>query len=926
MSASDGYVGSTLKIVDHGPDAARWNLVIVGDGYRAGEIAQYHTDVQNFLDRIYHTPPFDDLWCGINVHRIDVVSTASGADDPTACAGGSGATPHTYFDATFCSPWNGTLLDRLLTVDSGLAQSVAAARVPDVDQVLCIVNASKYGGSGGAVATCSTHPQAAEIAIHEIGHSAFDLADEYENGGTASGAEPAEPNVTFDPNRATNKWRDLVAATTPMPSSCYGDCAAGCTPPAAPPPAGAVGAYEGAYYVHCGAYRPLPNCYMRDYSPFCPVCARVIRQVLAPFLPAESVTLLTPSITFADIPEGIGATGVTTHRAILFEVTTCRRLHFTIISGPTGGFGIPFGLTAEARSGQYTPTGVARLWLSYTSTTAGATSSGSVTVRLDETGQTWVVNVDANTVLRPKAAVSLVLDRSGSMAEDAGDGLTKVQKLREAARIFVEAMLPGDGIGLVRFDDTAQRVLDVVDVGPLVTGAGRLDAINRIDSNSFDPAGATSIGAGVVQGRDQLNAATATPPYSVRAMVVLSDGVENTAPMLSAVTASINANTFAIGLGLPYNISVAALDALTQGTGGYLLITGALTTDQRTRLTKYFLQALAGITNASVIADPQGVLSPGAEHRIPFQVTEADYGLDAFVLSPVPQALDYQLETPGGQRIDMSSYAGLGTTEAVFRHGVALYRVALPALPADQAGSHRGTWHAVLQLGRRYRGTAAHVEATIGQGPLIPYDFLAHCYSNLVFRAHAVQAGYLPGAEVRVFATLKEYDVPVAGSRAAVWAEVRRPDRGVFDVALSAQDDLYAGAFNSSLPGVYTIRVRSQGETLYGSPFHREQTVTAVAIPGGARPPAETPRDPLAELLCCLFPAGRVPDQMRKHLDALGVDSAHLAQCLRRLCAGNDAARLERRPAGRAPAAIAELSPDMVRALRALLQQYGEGG
>ena len=186
----------------------------------------------------------------------------------------------------------------------------------------------------------------------------------------------------------------------------------------------------------------------------------------------------------------------------------------------------------------------------------------------------------------------------------------------------------------------------------------------------------------MLQGRDQLDEATATPPYDVRAMVVLSDGVENTAPMLSSVSASINANTFAIGLGLPYNISVAALNALTQGTGGYLLITGALTTDQRTRLTKYFLQVLAGITSANVITDPGGVLRGDAEHRIPFQVTEADYGLDAFVLSPHPEAIDYQLETPDGTRIDPAAAATLPTTETVVRNGVALYRVALPALPA----------------------------------------------------------------------------------------------------------------------------------------------------------------------------------------------------------------------------------------------------
>ena len=927
MGTSDGYIGSTLKLIDHGPDGSRWNLVIVGDGYRASELAKYHTDVQTFIDRMYNTPPFDDLWCGINVHRIDVVSTDSGADDPTACAGGTGATPNTYFDSTFCSPWGSTRLDRLLTINGSSATSVAQARVPDVDQVLCIVNSSKYGGSGGDVATCSTHAQSAEIAIHEIGHSAFGLADEYEDGGNASGPEPGEPNVTFDANRATNKWRDLVAATTPMPSSCYGDCAAGCTAPATPPPAGAVGAYEGAVYVHCGAYRPLPNCYMRDYNPFCPVCARVIRQVLAPFLPAESVNLLTPSLSFSDVPEGIGGTGVTTHRAIVFEVTSCRRLHFTIIAGPTGGFGTPFGTTVEARPAQYSPTGAARLWLSYTSTSAGATASGSVTVRLDETGQTWTININANTVPRPKSAVSLVLDHSGSMSEGAGDGLTKVQKLREASRIFVEAMLPGDGISLVRFDDTAQRVLDVVDVGPLVTGTGRTDAISFINGPQFDPAGATSIGAGVLQGRDQLNAATATPDYTVRAMLVLSDGVENTAPMLSSVTASINANTFAIGLGLPYNISVAALNTLTQGTNGYLLITGTLTNDQRTRLTKYFLQVLAGITNATVITDPGGVLSVGAEHRIPFLVSEADYGLDAFVLSPYPEAIDYQLETPDGTRIDYASFAALGTTAAVVRNGVAFYRAALPTIPANAAGSHGGTWHAILKLGRRYGHGFTHAAATTGQGVLVPYDFLAHAYSNLVFRASSLQASFAPGSTVQVFATLKEYDVPVVGSRAAVWAKVQRPDSSTFTLAMAGTEtDPYSGSFNTSLPGVYTIRVRAQGETIHGRPFTREQTVSAVAVPGGGTTPTEPPHDPIAELLCCLLQGGHIPERLRGRLEALGVDVERLMGCLRRACArGNPHAERERSGAGQ-PAAgpTASINADVVKDLRALLDRIGD--
>jgi hypothetical protein len=176
-------------------------------------------------------------------------------------------------------------LDRLLTVDASRARADAIAQLAQTHQVLVIVNSSKYGGSGGLVAVCSTDAAAAKIAIHEIGHSAYGLADEYEGAGTATGPEPMEPNVTRDSNRATNKWRDLVAATTPMPSSCNSGCT-GCTPPASPPPVGAVGAYEGARYFTCGMFRPLPSCYMRDYNPFCPVCARVIRQTHAPFLPA----------------------------------------------------------------------------------------------------------------------------------------------------------------------------------------------------------------------------------------------------------------------------------------------------------------------------------------------------------------------------------------------------------------------------------------------------------------------------------------------------------------------------------------------------------------------------------------------------------------------------------------------------------------
>ncbi len=75
---------------------------------------------------------------------------------------------------------------------------------------------------------------------------------------------------------------------------------------------------------------------------------------------------------------------------------------------------------------------------------------------------------------------------------------------------------------------------------------------------------------------------------------------------------------------------------MCQGHNGYLLITGAFTPDQSMRLSKYFLQILAGVTNAQIAADPAGVLDANSEHRIPFWICEADFGMDLIVLSPIP--------------------------------------------------------------------------------------------------------------------------------------------------------------------------------------------------------------------------------------------------------------------------------------------------
>jgi hypothetical protein len=882
MSTSDGYVVGLTKIVDHGPNSQRFNIVIMGDGYQASEQAKLATDVKAFVDLLRATAPYTDLWCGINVFRIDVVSTDSGADDPATCGDGStgsGATPRTYFDSTFCSDGN---VRRLLSCNDDTAHDLAVAQVPEVHIIMVIVNTTEYGGSSdGRVAKFSTASSSAEIALHEMGHLAFGFADEYDcrtcvAGETGQdhygGGEPGQPNVTINTDPNTIKWKaTLTAPADGLPTTQNADCTTqdGQSNPKA---ATYVGAYEGANYFHCGCYRPSFNCRMRALNnPFCLVCQQVIRSTLAPFLPAETLTLTTPSIAFNNIPEGIGGVGVTTYRAIVFEVVTCGTRTFRITAGPTGGFGTPLGTVTSVSANDNVPTEYARLWLSYTSTVAVSNTSGAVTVHCDETGQSWVINIVANTVARPKTAVTFVLDHSGSMSDDAGDGTTKVGKLREAASIFVNAMLDGDGLGIVRFDDTAQTLMAVTNVGPAVLGAGRIAALGHISGPELDPAGSTSIGAGVVAGKAALDAAQAlgTPHYDVTAMLVLTDGEENTAPLLSAVGGSITANTFAIGLGQPQNISTVALATLAQGHNGYLLITGTLTPDQSARLNKYFLQVLAGVTNAQIVLDPHGVLTRGAVHRIPFQV--------------------FALEAPNGELLSPSSMVALPNARYVQAAGMAYYRLSLPADPAKPDGTRGGLWNVLLKLGERKLETytyQSYVAGAAADDGGLAYDVVVHCYSNLTFQARVTQSGFDPGGSVTVHASLAEYDVPV-DHRGFCWAEVARPDNSTFLLAMGETDPgRFSGTFVADIAGLYSIRARATGSTFSGAPFQREQTLSAAVYLGANQPPkiGGTGRE-WCDLLRCVVESQVIDRTLVERLRQAGLNLDSFLKCLDECCA-----------------------------------------
>ena len=305
MTTADGSVIGTTQIFGSAPANRAFNVVLLAEGFTAAQQPAFDTACATFLTAFRTTAPYDELSPAINVFKVNVSSTDTGADDPTA-TGGTGATPRTYFDATF----GGNGIRRLLVCNNTTALTVAAAQVPQFSVVLVVVNSTVYGGSGGSIGTYSLAGGATEIALHEMGHTAYGLADEYPYyaGGAETGhdhhpaTEPMEPNVTTSSVRATLKWNWAVAAATAIPTMSNPDCSTVDSRPS-PVPAGTVGLFEGAHYFHCGSYRPEFDCKMRNLSvPFCRICRQVIWNRIGPLstLPARDRT---PISVVARYPE-----------------------------------------------------------------------------------------------------------------------------------------------------------------------------------------------------------------------------------------------------------------------------------------------------------------------------------------------------------------------------------------------------------------------------------------------------------------------------------------------------------------------------------------------------------------------------------------------------------------------------------------------
>ncbi len=544
------------------------------------------------------------------------------------------------------------------------------------------------------------------------------------------------------------------------------------------------------------------------------------------------VDLATPILDFHEVP-----TLETTWRAAVFQVRAAGPVTIEVVPG--SGPPAPYSLTALGASVTHTPPvdnspyDAVRVWFGFTGEAAPAVApEGTVELRCVETGQTFTVTLRGTTVARPTTGVVLCLDKSGSMEEPAGTGSTRIALLHEAAARCVELTRDGSGIGVVSFDQDASTE---VALAPFAAGSSqRADVLSAIAA--LAPTGATSIGDGVELSRQEL--AAHGGGFDGRALLVMTDGIENEPLFLDEVMGAIDQRTFAIGLGAAQQVSSDSLGKLANNTDGYLLLTGPLGTDLGSyfRLSKYFQQILISATNENVVVDPAGYIRPGDEVAIPFQLGEADIDATVALLVDLP-AVRLRLETPEGEVLGEEELLAAG---AAVEHGTNMTYVRL-GLPSAN-GAHAGSWRALLSVDRRgfrsalarlaKQGDAGAEAAELAAERGARYNLTVSSWSNVRMAARAVQGGVESGTEIGLKVELGEYGMPVEQGSTEVVAEIDPPGNSWtrrLDLEEVGPGDFY-GSFGGEYPGAWRIRVLASGRSRSGTPFTREQLLSAAIV------------------------------------------------------------------------------------------------
>src|SRR5258705_9070365 len=306
-----------------GEPATKVDFVHLGDGYPAAEARKFEADARRLTDVLFSTSPFKEHRTDFNVWALCPPAAESGISSPS-----TGIHHYSPLGATYDAFGSERYV---LTFDNRAVRKAAAFAPYEFIEILA--NNRTYGG-GGIFNLYSTvavdNAFANYVFVHEFGHHFAGLADEYYTSSVAYApaserVEPWEPNASAllltgstpaiaGDLRAVLKWKDLVAADTPVPTPWDKETFENYSREiqkrraqlrkdkrpesemealfreelkheqtifAKEKYAGRVGAFEGAIYEARGYYRPEVDCIMFSRTNhFCAVCRRAIERII----------------------------------------------------------------------------------------------------------------------------------------------------------------------------------------------------------------------------------------------------------------------------------------------------------------------------------------------------------------------------------------------------------------------------------------------------------------------------------------------------------------------------------------------------------------------------------------------------------------------------------------------------------------------
>ncbi|HVG02130.1 MAG TPA: trypsin-like peptidase domain-containing protein [Nitrospira sp.] len=274
--------------------------------------------------------------------------------------------------------------------------------------------------------------------------------------------------------------------------------------------------------------------------------------------------------------------------------------------------------------------------------------------------------------------VFIVFDSSGSMASSAPPvGRTKLQEAQDAASLFVQLVREGAGdrLGMVTFNSIASlptslgpvaaKKNELVGPAPFTTG----------DVGAITAGGATSIGAGLGIALLAFGGSSTND----RAMLLLTDGLQNTLPMIEEIEGSLGSTKLnVIGFGSDADIDGPLLSRVAREHHGQF--TRAV---DGLGLRKFFGLSFGNIFESGALGDPEFILTAAQTESEPHKFSVCGEEQITIILgwdSPATP-LDAHIRTPNGNLISGRKIRPVRGQTWVF------WKIPLP-----HQGERDGTW------------------------------------------------------------------------------------------------------------------------------------------------------------------------------------------------------------------------------------------